>query len=200
MESGPGKMNKKLNVLLNTWNVYFNHRGARKKMITEDIAQENEEIKLATPTEIKYEINNNINPKKAPGFDLITGEVLQQLPRKAIVKITNLINAAFRLKYVPRLWKVAKVIMIPKPGKPPHEAASYRPISLLTVMSKLFEKLLIKGLKPIIERKNLIPNHQFGFRSKHSTIDQVHRITNIIENTLEKKSLLRNLPGRGASF
>jgi retron-type reverse transcriptase len=71
--------------------------------------------------------------------------------------------------------------MIPKPGKPPHNAASYRRISLLPVMSKLFEKLLVKRLKPIIERKNLIPNHQFGFRSKHSTNDQVHRITNVIE-------------------
>ena len=79
--------------------------------------------------------------------------------------------------------------MIPKPGKPPHEAASYRPISLLPVMSKLFEKLLIKRLKPVIERKNLIPNHQFGFRSKHSTIDQVHRITNIVENALEEKKV-----------
>ena len=79
--------------------------------------------------------------------------------------------------------------MIPKPGKPPHEAASYRPISLLPVMSKLFEKLLIKRLKPIIERKNLIRNHQFGFQSKHSTIDQVHRITNIIEQALEEKKV-----------
>lgn len=158
-------------------------------IIEEEIVQENEEIKLATPTEVKNEIKNNINPKKAPGFDLITGEVLKQLPRKGIVKLTNLINAAFRLKYVPRLWKVAEVIMIPKPGKPPHEATSYRPISLLPVMSKLFEKILLKRLKPIIERKNLIPNHQFGFRDKHSTIDQVHRITDIIEKALEEKKV-----------
>jgi len=81
---------------------------------------------------------------------------------------------------------VAEVIMIPKPGKPPHEHASYRPNSLLPVMSKLFKKLLIKRLKPIIERKNLILNHQFGFRGKHSTIDQVNRIINIIENALEE--------------
>jgi hypothetical protein len=66
-----------------------------KEMITEDTVQENKEIKLATTTGVKNVINNNINPKKAPGCDLITGEVLQQLPRKAIVKITNLINAAF---------------------------------------------------------------------------------------------------------
>jgi hypothetical protein len=87
------------------------------------------------------------------------------------------------------VWEVAEGIMIPKPGKPPHEDASYRPISLLPVMSKLFEKLLIKRLKPIIEKKNLIPNHQFGFRSKHWTIDQVHRITSIVENALEEKKV-----------
>ena len=66
------------------------------------------------------EIKENINRKKAPGFDLVTGEILKQLPRKAIVKLTTLINTAFRFKYVPKLWKVAEVIMIPKPGKP-HE-------------------------------------------------------------------------------
>ena len=68
-------------------------------------------------------------------------------------------------------------------------SASYRPISLLAVMSKLFEKLLIRRLKPIIERKTLIPNHQFRFRSKPSTIDQVHRITNIVENALEENKV-----------
>lgn len=135
------------------------------------------------------EIKNNIKLKKAPGFDLITGEILKQLPRKAVVKLTNIINAAFRLKCVPNLWKIAEVIMIPKPGKPLHETTSYRPISLLPIMSKLFEKLLLTRLKPIIERKNLIPDHQFGFRNKHSTIDQVHRITNIIEKTLENKKV-----------
>ena len=151
--------------------------------------QENLEIALVTPKEVIKEIKENINPKKAPGFDLITGEILKQLPRKAIVKLTTLINTAFRLKYVPKLWKVAEVIMIPKPGKPPHEVTSYRPISLLPVISKLFEKLLIRRIKPIIEEKGVIPSHQFGFRNKHSTIDQVHRITNIIENALEKREV-----------
>ena len=154
----------------------------------EEPTQENKEIKLTTPKEVSFEINN-INPKKAPGFDLITGEVLKNLPKKAIVKLTTLINAAFRLRYVPRLWKVAEVIMISKPGKPPHEVTSYRPISLLPVISKLFEKLLLKRMKPIIEEGKLIPSHQFGFRSKHSTIDQVHRITHVIEKALEEKKV-----------
>lgn len=134
---------------------------------------------------IKY----NIDVKKAPGFDLITGQILKKLPRKGIVKLTNLINAPFRLKHVPELWKVAEV-MIPKVGKPPNEASSYRPISLLPIISKLFEKL-IRRLKHIIEHKKLVPDHQFGFREQHSTVEQVHRLTNVIETTLEEKKSMR---------
>lgn len=125
------------------------------------------------------------------GYDLITGEILKKLPRKGIVKLTNLVNASFRLKYVPMCWKVAEVIMIPKPGKQVNVVTSYRPISLLPVISKLYEKLLLKRLKPIIEEKCIIPLHQFGFRNKHGTIDQVHRITNLIEKALEEKKFVR---------
>ena len=146
------------------------------------------EIRLVTPKEVQANIKK-MNKKKSPGYDLITGEVLQNLPRKAIVKLTTLINAAFRLKHVPDVWKVAEVIMIPKPGKPLHETTSYRPISLLPIISKLFEKMLLHRLKPVIDNQKLIPDYQFGFREKHSTIDQVHRITNVIEKALEEKKV-----------
>lgn len=52
--------------------------------------------------DLSFEI---INHKKAPGFDLINGEILKQLPRKAIIKLSHLNNALFRLSYVPRIWK-----------------------------------------------------------------------------------------------
>jgi hypothetical protein len=157
--------------------------------IDEVIIQQNQQIRHTTTKEVIKEIKYNISTKKAPSYDLINGEVIKQLPRKAIVKLTNIINAAFRLKYVPKLWKVAEVIMIPKPGKPPHLITSYRPISLLPILSKLFEKLLLKRLNQIIEEQNLIPDHQFGFRTQHSTIDQVHRITSVIEKSLEDKNV-----------
>jgi hypothetical protein len=54
---------------------------------------------------------------------------------------------------VPSYWKAAEVIMIPKPGKSVAEVTSYRPIPLLPVVSKLFEKLLLKRLKPILDEK-----------------------------------------------
>jgi len=68
------------------------------------------------PKELVNEIKTNIDPKKSPGFDLITRESLIQLPKKkAIVKLTYLYNDVFRLKYAPRYWKTAEVIMILKP-------------------------------------------------------------------------------------
>jgi hypothetical protein len=77
--------------------------------------------------------------------------------------------------------------MIPKPGKNLSEVESYQPISLLPIMSKLFEKLMLKRLKPIINEKHLVSTYQFGFRNNHSTIDQIHRITDVIEKMLESK-------------
>jgi hypothetical protein len=54
-------------------------------------------------------------------------------------------------------------------------------------MSKVFEKLILKRLKPIINEKHLVSTHQLGFRNNHSTTVQIHRITDIIEKTLESK-------------
>ena len=76
-----------------------------------------------------------------------------------------------------------------KPGKNPHEVSSYRPISLLPIQSKILEKIIIKRLRPVIETEEIIPSHQFGFREKHSTIDQVHKINNIIENACSDKNV-----------
>ena len=141
------------------------------------------EIKYVTLQELKEEIKTSLKGKKAPGYDLITGQIVKAVPEKGLRKLVQIINAVFRLKYVPRQWKVAEVIMIPKPGKLANDRKSYRPIP------KLFERLLLKRLKPIIEERTLIPPHQFGFRENHSTIEQVHRITDIIEKALENKKI-----------
>jgi len=142
-------------------------------------------MKKVTLKELKREIKRNLNPKKSPGFDLITGRVLKMLPTKGLQMLLILINATIRLTHVPDTWKIAEMIMIAKPGKEPTKLKSYRPISLLPIMSKLFEKLILKRIIPIIDEKNLLPNHQFGFRKHHSTIEQVHRLINIIEKALE---------------
>ena len=83
--------------------------------------------------------------------------------------------------------------MIPKPVKPLNDKASYRPISLLLTTVKLSEKFLLKRLKHLTEEKLLLPAHQIDFREKHSTIEHIHRIPNIIEETLEGKQIFPSI-------
>lgn len=141
-----------------------------------------------SPTEIRKEIGL-LNPRKAPGYDLIAGDILKNLPKKAIMLLTNIYNSMLRLCYFPIQWKYAQIIMIAKPGKPPTETSSYRPISLLPIMSKLFERLLLNRIQEIVPVNDLIPDHQFGFRHNHSTTQQCHRIVNKIKQCLEEKKM-----------
>jgi retron-type reverse transcriptase len=78
-------------------------------------------------------------------------------------------------------------MLISKSGKPLNELTSYRPISLLPIVCKVFEELLLKRLLPIVEINRSIPNHQFGLRQRHSTIEQTHQIIRKIIEALQNK-------------
>ena len=141
-----------------------------------------------SPTEVR-DVINKCNSHKAPGYDLITGPILQELPQKAIVLLTTIYNSMLRLTYFPLTWKFAQIIMIHKPGKPPTRVTSYRPISLLPILSKIFERLFLKRLHKDANIATKIPTHQFGFRENHSTIQQCHRLVHGILTSLEEKKL-----------
>lgn len=135
---------------------------------------------------VKKMICDQINPKKAAGEDLITGKMIRELPDKFIKVLTYLFNAIMRVGYYPRKWKISQIIMIPKPGKDSTQAASYRPISLLPILSKLFEKLLAEKLKSHLD--DILPKFQFGFREEHGTVEQVHRIVCEIKQALDNRN------------
>ena len=122
-------------------------------------------------------IQHKINPKKSPGYDLITGKILKKLSQKGLRTITQIYNAILQTDYFPCQWKVGKIIMIVKPGKHPNDITSYRPICLLPILSKILEMILLQRLTPIIDERKFIPSHQFGFRKEHRTIQQAHTIS-----------------------
>ncbi|KAL4091805.1 hypothetical protein QTP88_026434 [Uroleucon formosanum] len=126
--------------------------------------------------------------KKSPGFDLVTAEVARCLPKRAIVLLTIIFNACLRLSYFPMPWKFSVTILVPKPNKPPDISTSFRPISLLPFFSKILERLILKRILPYISSSSILPNTQFGFRTAHSTIHQLHRLVDAISFSLEKKS------------
>lgn len=141
-------------------------------------------VHSTSPKEVIREIKN-LQEGKAPSYDLIDATLLKHLPFKGCMKIVNIFNACLRLEHFPGQWKIAQVVMVPKPGKPPHEPASHRPISLLPVLGKLFERVLLNRLKKPLD--SILPAHQFGFRERHGTVEQVHRIVDTISKCLENK-------------
>jgi hypothetical protein len=141
-------------------------------------------VKKFKITEVRSMIDR-LRSTKAPGYDLITGRILKELPDIGIKAITLIFNSILRIGYFQGQWKVSQIIPLLKPGKPAEEVTSYRPISLLQIISKLFEKHLSTIIQPILHDQQIIPDHQFGFRRQHATIEQVHRVTNVMHNALE---------------
>jgi len=104
--------------------------------------------KHTSPNKVKFLIQK-LTVGKAPGYDLITITILKKLPAKTL--ITYIFNSMFRLSYFLLTWKLSTIILIPKSNKPKNLVTSYRPISLLPTLAKLFEKLILKRVRPIIQ-------------------------------------------------
>jgi len=174
--------------LANFYETNFTNNLNGNKTLPKDFAVYNDQkITPFKTNEISYCIKHRTKAKKSPGYDLITEKILKELPLCALTYIRNLFNSVLRLNYFPAVWKVALIVPILKPGKDPSAPASFRPISLLPLLSKVFEKLFLDRLEKIIAQRNLIPGHQFGFRREHSTVQQIHRVVTKITEDLEKK-------------
>ncbi|CAH2210540.1 jg4829, partial [Pararge aegeria aegeria] len=89
------------------------------------------------------------------------------------------------------------VIGIHKSGKPRDLPSSYRPISLLNTLAKVYERVILHRLKAVVEEKNLLNDEQFGFRAKHSCVHQAHRLTEEIVTNFNR---YRHLAPTGAVF
>lgn len=126
---------------------------------------------------------------KAPGNDAIFNLVLKKLSSKSYRYLAAIFNSCFRLNHFPTRWKTGKVIPILKPGKDPTLPKSYRPITLLSAVSKILERLILQRLMVHVEQQQVIMPQQFGFRKGHSTVHQLVRVENIIKRT---KSLSDN--------
>ncbi|GFW52963.1 probable RNA-directed DNA polymerase from transposon X-element [Trichonephila clavipes] len=143
-------------------------------------------IQPALPDEIIHYIKH-VNAKKAPGKDLITNRMLKNFPIKIILILTILINKILKFNHFPDNWKEAIIFPINKPGKDPHLATSYRPISLLSTISKLTESIILHRLKNFINEHNLLNPNQYGFTNKLSTLHPLLRLTEHISEGFQKR-------------
>ena len=148
-------------------------------------------LRPATADEIhdiikSMDLNKSLGPNSIPIYIM---KLCNAFFSNCLLKIVNL---SFVTGIFPDLCKIAKVVPIFKKDDP-LKCNNYRPISLLPIFSKIFEKLIYSRMYSFLEKNNLLQDKQFGFRSKHSTTHALISLTESIKNFLDKKDIVSGI-------
>ena len=123
---------------------------------------------------------------KSIGPNSIPTKLLKILSPHTSLPFSKIINESFQSGSFPTKMKLEKVVPLFKKGCP-LDSSNYRPISLLSVFSKIIEKIMNKRLYEFLELHNILYSHQFGFRANHSINHALISLTESVKNTLLKK-------------
>ena len=124
---------------------------------------------------------------KAPGPDAIHNEVLRLGTITSLYHhLARLFTSSIQLGYIPTAWKLATHRMLLKPDKLPFLTTSYRSISLISSIMKLFERVIEQRLKSHLEHIGFINKHQSGFRKAKSTDDHLFRLSQSIMESFNR--------------
>ncbi|KXZ75566.1 hypothetical protein TcasGA2_TC031845 [Tribolium castaneum] len=121
---------------------------------------------------------------KAPGPDGVPGEIIKIMVEERPDTLLEIFNRCAKDSTFPDCWKIARLILLPKPGKLNRTANAFRPICILDASGKLYEYLLYKRLDDEIEQRGGLSPFQFGFRKGVST---VHAIDEVIRTAEQEK-------------
>lgn len=120
-------------------------------------------------------IISNISTK-AFGIDGISIGMVKVVSPYCIGALTHLVNLSLSTGCFPSAWRQSVVIPVPK-TKTPTSVSQFRPISILPVLSKVIEKVVASQLGVFIERENILPETQSGFRKGFSTTSALINVT-----------------------
>ena len=123
-----------------------------------------------TPKMIK-KVLMNLDSSEASCPDCISLVVLLNCEPELSYMLAELFNMCLKESCFPDFWKVSLVVPVFKNVGERSTAKSYRPVSLLSVVSKVFEKLVNNRIVDHLEKCGLFSDFQYGFRSSRSTAD-----------------------------
>ena len=144
-----------------------------------------EEVRV-TESEVLSALNN-LNPNKSTGPDQIPTKLLKMIALLIAEPLTKLFNKSLSLGTFPTLWKQARVTPVYKKKGSSSDATNYRPISLLSCISKILEKLVFNKIYLHLTKYNLLPEKQSGYRPGHSTQIQLTYLTHQLYSSLDEK-------------
>jgi ribonuclease HI/retron-type reverse transcriptase len=143
--------------------------------------------KSITLTELNLAIDSVKKVKKATGDDPISYIIIKQIPTKAKLELLKLFQACWTEGVIPGAWKKATVVAIPKPGKPRNNPSNYRPISLTPHLGKIYERIIKHRLEYYLEKHNIIPVFQAGFRKGRSCLDHTTKLASHIKKAMTRR-------------
>ena len=115
------------------------------------------------------------------GDDNIPISLLKLVPENIASPLTYIVNECIGLSVFPTEWKCARISVIPKIDSPTTD-----PISILPVLSKVFERLIMKQLRNFIETNNIYSSTQAGYRRSQSTNTTLIKVKDDMLNAMNK--------------
>ena len=103
-----------------------------------------------SPTEL-LTAASDLSPSTATGPDKVAYLMLKHLPRSGMDFLLHIFNLSWSLHSFPSVWKTSSIMPIHKMGKPLDSPASFRPISITSCVSKLFERIILSRLLFFLE-------------------------------------------------
>ena len=116
---------------------------------------------------------SNLSSSSATGSDKVAYPMLKHLPRSGMDFLLYIFNLSWSSHSFPSIWKTSPIIPIHKMGKLLDFPASFRPISLTSCISKLFERIILSRLLFFLESNSILSPRQAGFRPGRSTLYQI---------------------------
>lgn len=187
-----GTISNKLEIA-NKFNLHYSTLGekyANKILLPTDYHEDSEILEHSmylfptNATEI-IKIINQLKLKKAPGHDGIRAETLKEVSREISEPLAFLFNKCIEIGYFPKAFKIGIIKPLYKGGDRT-ELVNYRPISLISSVAKIFEKILKFRMMSYIKKFKIISDRQFGFMQGRSTEDAISYLTSFIYEALDE--------------
>ncbi len=155
---------------------------------------ENENIPMLTGIHIAEsdveEILSELNCNKATGFDGISPRILKEGSKPLSKPLARLFNMSLESAHFPDSWKLANVLPLHKKNET-NLVNNYRPISLLSCVSKVFEKIVFRNVFNFFRNSFAITVHQSGFIPGDSTVNQLVHLYHVFCEALNKGKEIR---------
>jgi hypothetical protein len=195
LEDGRGNTTVDPQGIANRFVVYFGEAAGnlvktRQRKTEREVytASQANKVIFLTPLTAKefYDIADKVCRKKSAGADGVPGNILKQVIVYMMPIMTHIINASFEQGQFPSKLKTAKIVPIFKKGNRAL-VENYRPVSVLSIFSKMMERAFCTRVVTFLEKENVMNKQQHGFTKRRSTTSAVSAYVNDILKALDQK-------------